>query len=69
MNIRISQQVDNTMVWYLNDGGCAEVAYVAKGWAGWSMSFKGKTVDGYRTKASALADAKKALKKYQGGRK
>lgn len=64
MKIQSIKQGETTVVWYINETNCAEVANVYKGHFGWSMDFKGRKVDGYGTRASAVADAKKTLKKF-----
>lgn len=64
MKIQSVKQGDNTVVWYLNETNCAEVVTVSKGYFGWSTEFKGRKVDGFGTRATATADAKKQLKKF-----
>lgn len=61
--IKVSTVEGNTMVWYLDGNGFAVVADVTKQWGDWVVKFQGRTITGYSTKAQAVADAKKLLKK------
>lgn len=61
--IKISNDGDVTMVWFLNERKAAVVIDVFKQHGEWVTKYQGKTKIGFITKAGAISDAKKQLKK------
>lgn len=66
--IKFKQAIQDkiTMLWYLTDDKCAVCSEIEKNdWEGcYEITFKGKTIGGFKTKREAVAQCKKILKHY-----
>lgn len=67
--VQVSKNEEGTMVWCLNDEQSAIVVDVEKHFGDWVTKYKGQRKIGFSTKAQAVADAKKQLKKIIAERK
>lgn len=63
MKPKISEVEDRTMVWYLSEQG-AVVVDVFIGWSGWTIRQNKREMIGFESKAQAISEAKKWLRKH-----